>query len=97
MDVGVAVGLAVLGVLVAECLEALRLYTNGREGVPRGWPARMTLRQYATGSLIRIALAASVAASLATIGVLCDETLAFLAGLSTLKVLEILVGYSPGT
>lgn len=95
MDVGVAVGLAVLGVLVAETLEALRLYTGG-DFAKRPAAGGISVGPYLTASAIRIAAAALVAVSLATLGLLCNETLAFLAGLSTLKVMEILVGYSPG-
>ena len=90
MDIGVAVGLAVLGVVVAELLEALRVYTKGG-----GWGGRATLGRYVTASLMRVVLAALVATSLTLLGVLCDKSLAFLAGLSTLKVVEILFGYSP--
>lgn len=95
MDVGVAVGLTVLGVLVAESLEALRLYTE-RDLAKRPAADGISVRRYLTASAIRIAAAALVAVSLASLGLLCNETLAFLAGLSTLKVMEILVGYSPG-
>ena len=91
MEIGVAVGLAVLGVVVAELLEALRVYTSAG-----GWPRRMTIRHYLAASLMRVVLAALVATSLALLGVLCDESLAFMAGLSTLKVVDILFGYSPG-
>ncbi len=85
-----AVGLAVLGVIVAELLEALRLYTK-----TAGRRRRVPVGRYVTASLMRVALAVLVATSLTLLGVLCDRSLAFLAGLSTLKVVEILFGYSP--
>lgn len=91
MEIGVAVGLAVLGVAVAELLEALRLYTSSS-----GWLRGVDIRPYVVASLMRVALGALVATSLTLLGVLCDESLAFMAGLSTLKVVDILFGYSPG-
>jgi hypothetical protein len=90
VNVGISVGLAILGVIVAEVVEALRVYTT--EG---GWPDAIRLDRYVTMSIMRVVLAAMVALSLTVLGMLGDESLAFLAGLSTLKVVEILFGYSP--
>jgi hypothetical protein len=95
VDVGTAVGLAVLGVFVAELVEALRLYTKGSGGRANRWPASLPFSGYVVASAIRLVLGATAAVALTALGLLCDEGLAFLAGLSTLKVIEILFGYAP--
>jgi hypothetical protein len=95
VDIWVAVGLASLGVVIAELAEALRLYTRGTSGGPNRWPESLPVDGYLIASAIRLALGALVAVALAALGVLCDEGLALLAGLSTLKVVEILFGYAP--
>ncbi len=96
MSTWAAVAIAGLGVLVAETLEALRLYLKGDgPGGTHRWPATLDLTDYLGASVIRLLLGILVAFSLGVLGLLCDETLAFLAGLSTLKVVEILFGYSP--
>ena len=96
MGILAAVAIAGLGVLVAETLEALRLFLRGDgPGRTHRWPGDLRPGGYVTVAAIRLVLAALVVLSLSAVGALCNETLAFLAGLSTLKVIEILFGYTP--
>jgi hypothetical protein len=43
---------------------------------------------------LRIGLGALIATSLAALGLACNGTLSFLAGLATLKVVEVVFGYA---
>lgn len=91
-----AIGIAAIGVLVAEMLEAYGLYLRGEgSGATHRWPASPTLRQYALASAIRLVLGGVVALALSVAGLMCAEGVALLAGLSTLKAVEILLGYTP--
>lgn len=89
--------MALLGVLVAEVLEALGIYARGSGGLPNRWPPQIDFRRYVETSAVRLLAAGVVALALFSLGMLCDETLAFLSGLSTLKVVEIFFGYAPGS
>lgn len=86
--------LAALGVVVAETLEGLRLYVAGDGRGGHRWPTTLPLRNYLVAGGLRLALGASVAISLAVMGMACNGTLPFLAGLATLKTLEVVFGYA---
>lgn len=89
--------MALLGVLVAEVLEAVRICARGSGGFPNRWPPEINFRHYVETSAVRFLAAGVVALALFSLGMLCDETLAFLSGLSTLKIVEIFFGYAPGS
>lgn len=98
MAIWTAMATAALGVLVAEVLEALRLYVNGNgPGRTHQWPHFLAIRDYVGATVIRLLLGSLVAVSMAATGLLCDPALAFIAGLSTIKMVEVLFGYSSGT
>ena len=96
MDTLTAVAIAALGVAVAETAEALRLFLTGGVGdETHMWPSELPISRYLIASAIRLSLGLLVVVSLSMLGLLCNETLAFLAGLSTLKVMEVLFGLTP--
>ncbi|HEV2754868.1 MAG TPA: hypothetical protein VG318_03705 [Actinomycetota bacterium] len=89
-----AVALSALGVLVAEILEALHLYRFGDgPGASHRWPANPRFGRFLMASAIRMLLGGLVVASLMALGMVCNETVAFLAGFSTLKVTETYFGH----
>lgn len=95
MDTLSAAAVGALGVAVAETAEALRLFLQGDESGSHRWPEHLPAARFLQGSAFRLVLGLLVVVSLSALDLLCNETLAFLAGLSTLKMMEVIFGLAP--
>ena len=86
-----------LGALIADCFDGLRLFLKGDgPGATHRWPTDLAFSGYLKATGIRVVLALLVVGALHSLSMLCSPTLAFLAGLATLKVSEVLLGYHRG-
>ncbi|MDQ3952848.1 MAG: hypothetical protein M3279_07810 [Actinomycetota bacterium] len=95
LAVAEVVAFSLLGVLLAETLEALRVFVSGGpDGPAYHWPRKPPFLRYATASALRVVLAIVVALSLSALGIACNEAIAFLSVLSTIKMVEIVLGYT---